>query len=255
MEPSHLTLDELKHELEIRAITFENEKQAIRSLRARLRQEIQDLSLRPMTSLSKPEEEIPICYAKMLELLEFLVVKVCVKDPRVRAQVYSRLCHLEKRVSRIDTHDVSQVEDLPLTLSALEEKILSIREKYFSDRAPYRPNITVSGHNNNNSNDDEELDSEDDDEISESEEATASSNKKPGTSNNRLRSSTPKPPTSHFKPAFPVHKWDLKFSGERKNFAVLDFIRKVKALAKAQKLSEKDLFDSSYHLFEGDGEL
>jgi hypothetical protein len=52
-----------------------------------------------------------------------------------------------------------------------------------------------------------------------------------------------------------VHKWDIKFSGDKKNFAVLDFIRKVKALAKAQRISEKDLYDSAYHLFEGDGEL
>jgi hypothetical protein len=73
---------------------------------------------------------------------------------------------------------------------------------------------------------------------------------------NMLRTSTPRTPTvSHYKPPFPVHKWDVKFKGERKDFAVLDFIRRVNALAKAQKLSNQDLFESSYHLFEGDGEI
>jgi hypothetical protein len=219
MEPSHLSLDEVKYELEIRAMTFESEKQAIRSLRARLRQEITDLTLRPNIAVHKPEEEIPTCYAKMLELLEFLVVKVCLKDPRVRAQIYSRLCHLEKRVSRIDVQEISQTEGLPTTHSVLVEKIKLIRDKYYPERPLYRPEdiraINEEPYRVNlddtDGSEEEDTTSADDDEISESEENVVHI-VKPTHSKTILHSSTPKfttnstpiPSTSYYKPAYPV---------------------------------------------------
>ncbi len=48
----------------------------------------------------------------------------------------------------------------------------------------------------------------------------------------------------------------MKFNASGKTkFAVLDFIKKVNNLAKAQNVSQGELFASSYHLFEGNGEL
>jgi hypothetical protein len=136
-------LDEIKYELEIRAMGFVNEKQAIRSLRARLREEIQDISLRPNVSTLAPEEDIPVCYAKMLELVEYTILKVFEKDIRLRTQIYSRLCHLEKRLARIDAQEVSKVPDLPSTLEVLTGKVITIRTKFYPTKPLYRPNSSI----------------------------------------------------------------------------------------------------------------
>jgi hypothetical protein len=138
MEPSHLLLDEIKFECEIRSIVFENEAQAVRALRAKLRAERTDEALWPPVSPLSPEEEIPICYAKMLELTELVMLKACVKNVRIRQQIYSRFCHLETRVDRIEAGDLSNVENLPTTLDSLSEKLAFFRQKFFPEKRYYR---------------------------------------------------------------------------------------------------------------------
>jgi hypothetical protein len=50
-----------------------------------------------------------------------------------------------------------------------------------------------------------------------------------------VRSSTPE--QRYHKPSWPIHKWEVKFRAETRNFAVLDFIKRVRSLAKAQRVS------------------
>ncbi len=133
MEPSHLELEELKYECEIRAIVFEDEAKATRALRKRLREERKDVSLRPKFTTLSPDDEIPICRELMLELNEFVVLNRVMKSAKSRAQLYSRLCHFETRVARMDLTELSQTEVFTTALNDLKLKGAFLRKKYFSD--------------------------------------------------------------------------------------------------------------------------
>lgn len=57
--------------------------------------------------------------------------------------------------------------------------------------------------------------------------------------------------TNTGKPKIQIWKWDIKFRGEPHSLSVIEFVRRVRELAKARGATIQDLFNSSCDLFEG----
>jgi hypothetical protein len=265
MDPSHLASDELKYELEIRDLAYTSDKEGARDLRTRLRAEVNDFSLWPLGSSLDFSKELPVCTSKIQELSEYLATPLVMKNVKFKNELYSRLCHVETRVRRINPENLEDADKE--SLKTQNEAVAKLRTQFFPDRKPYRvimhkarQSLGLKGDKTGKSGDDdktaEDEDGENHDRTVYSEDMSSSEASEMESEDDLDASYLKKQKPGQFSHKFslPVHKWGLKFSGDRSGFAVLDFIRKVRGLSKAENVQLHDVRKSAYHLFSGDAE-
>lgn len=281
--PSHLRNDELVYELRLRNIDLnvdskKDRKNAEKLLISELKKESTDYKLWPTTPNDSLGSELRVCERKVEELETLLLVEVNASDPQICNQIYSRLCHVETRLNRFE---VEILDLLYCPYFKVISKLRALRSKFFKFRPFYRPKLgeeilkkleasrivlfdksTIMSEDTrkllgqmNYSSMCSDVSEDDilDDSFSEGECHNSTKNEK------RVKKRSSKSPKRTAllskSNSLPVHKWDVKFDGGRENMQVLDFIKRVKFLAKSESLKSEDLFRSAYHLFKGDGQL
>lgn len=239
----HLCGDELQYELDVRSISgpsVATNRQKTLALQKVLNNERNGTETMPKSFVGLDvDEETAICSDKLRDLNEILTKAKIEKDEGARAIGQSRWVHLWNRLMRIPDK-AKGVDELMNSLSNL--KLMLTWESQVSDVAGgiSRPSIASSqgrgrgrgivvGGMVNNFGDQPSLN------FNESE--------------NRFGNHLDLGRFNH--KSIPVHKWDIKFSGDGVGLSLNDFLAQVEIYRRAERMLNEDIYDAIHHLLKG----
>lgn len=227
MQVNRLNQDELAYEVKIRGIAAGTVDQMRHALAMALKLEKSGDSFKFPTYPFSVEEDVVAVVAKLAEL-----------DPLVSSfnnsststgflKLQSRLSHTLNRIDHIDDKSEERPDLLARTLALLD--MLHKKAENFENLQSVPPQLS----------------------FLEQGPSGYSSPIPPS----RRSSNVPAPPTANLTPTnvkpIPPHKWDLKFSGDKKGLSLSAFLERVEELRIARHVSKEVLLESGIDLFSG----
>jgi hypothetical protein len=117
----------------VRGIGYKNIRKAMHELRDRVRMEMVDDTLVPKSSSFDPDVEFHICCQKLMGFIEIVGSRIVLKNSRLKALWFSRLCHLIDRVTRIYSTTNSHQASFFAMLDSVHHKLSSIDREFFCE--------------------------------------------------------------------------------------------------------------------------
>lgn len=135
MNPAYLDEEALRYELRIRDKEFESIRNAKREVHRCLREEVEHAEQRPQPGVDSTMETTEASsYFNLIE--ELTTFRAFHKEKAKQEEVYSRLCHLERRFSHIKYDEIRN--DITRQLyDMLRQKMQVLRKKLYSERPLY----------------------------------------------------------------------------------------------------------------------
>ena len=249
--PSYLAKEEIEYELAIRGLSITGSVSELRS------------TLRSVLALESsgeayPRPAYPFVVAEQLAEIQDVLRSIkqrldaspCVLAPGENRRLTGRLRYYHRRISELivpadDAAAISLRRDLLVKALCYVDLVRKIGKGHSlkisavaSTSAPdpsIAPDVADKTRSSEEDTDSESLTDAD------------------GAVGPRFRTSSIIPPfamPSNKSPSVPVHKWNLKFSGDPNAMSVHSFLERVEELCAARHVSDKELFDSAIDLFD-----
>lgn len=221
---NYLRKDELCHELAVRGIKAQESK-TVDELRSCLRSLMNLEKFDKNVSYPALElnfaDELGIIQAKLKELVSLIPKITKKKSPKTKFEsAHTRLVHLLQRCHRLPKDTEQEAARTNMTVEVLQ----AIDQlEIVSKQDPNLSSLLESSH------------------ISEIGSSSGSEADASQVSQSR----------AHHSQSPPIYKWNVKFSGSSDGLSVFEFLETIDQLCLARHVSESELFDHAYELFEG----